>query len=333
MLSRMLVLAAAAFIAGSCGAPGPEPVLPGFEQLASQDAAATRVGPQRPPAAAQPTGALTATNDGPGSPIVPNDPEARRTGRAILDCDTHLRTWSNLMAQPRDEENLEKIGALSIALGMVVAKNRAILEAQAMSGSPRNRGIASAALGFSGDPSVLPYLVNNTADADPIVAAKALLGLGVLAAPETPIAPVYDAIAGGAAPQGVISNAAFALFQIAIKTKTDPDGGMAAAFVLLLQNPDPMVRAQAALGLGLVRANQILPELTDLLAADPEPTVRTAAAYALGQIGARNSTAPLVRALSDPDDVTAGTARASLKRIHGKDFGPDAASWRTVEAR
>jgi hypothetical protein len=47
----------------------------------------------------------------------------------------------------------------------------------------------------------------------------------------------------------------------------------------------------------------------------------------------RGSTAPLVRALADPDEVTAGTARGALARIHGKDHGPSAASWKVVEGQ
>ena len=90
------------------------------------------------------------------------------------------------------------------------------------------------------------------------------------------------------------------------------------------------MRAQALLGLGLVRANQALPTISDHLAADPDPSVRTAAAYALGQIGAQASTSSLVAGLNDPDAYTAGAARAALTRIHGRDLGPDAASWRPV---
>ena len=98
----------------------------------------------------------------------------------------------------------------------------------------------------------------------------------------------------------------------------------------LVDDADAAVRAQALLGLGLVRANQALPAISDHLAADPAPSVRTAAAYSLGQIGAQASTPVLVAALNDPDSFTAGAARAALARIHGRDLGPDAASWRPV---
>ena len=84
------------------------------------------------------------------------------------------------------------------------------------------------------------------------------------------------------------------------------------------------------MSVGLIRANLALPPVTDLLAADPSPDVRTAAAYALGQLGSNGSTNPLVAALRDPNELTAGAARAALVRIHGRDLGPDPESWRSV---
>lgn len=237
------------------------------------------------------------------------------------------------MALPRDLDNQQKIGTLSIAFGSLVAKNREILEAQVIGGEARNRGIASAALGFCGDPAVAPLIANNVSSEDADVAAKALLGLGVLCAEDTPLAPILAAVTRADATEALLSNAAFCLFQLAIKLKRDPDGSLTAAFVELLRDPEPTIRAQAVIGLGLVKARTALPQISDILAADPVPTMRTTAAYALGQIGAPESVAALISALSDPDDVTAGTARASLARIFGRDFGPQPAAWRAAQPK
>jgi HEAT repeat protein len=322
--SRKLLLAAAAALAASCGSAGPEPELPGFEGLES-DSVRPRVdrAPAAPPSARPPA----ATRE----PLL-GDPEALRVGAVIQESDVHLRAWSRKMAEPRDAKNQEEVRTLAYALGAHVAKNRAVLEDQCIGGPPRNRGIAAAALGFAGDPGVLPLLMNCVADPDPGIAAKGLLAVGVLAAPETPIAPIHAAVLRPDAAETVIQNAAFALFQLAERTRADPDGGMESAFVELLRSPDALVRAQSALGLGLVRAAAAVPPITDLLAADPVPAVRTAAAWSLGLIGLPGSTAPLVRALADPDAVTAGTARGALTRIHGRDLGPTAAAWAQVEA-
>lgn len=268
-----------------------------------------------------------------GSILPPSDPQARRVGHVILECDGHLRSWTDLMAMPRNADNQQKIGTLSLALGSLVAKNRDILEDQVVSGSVRNRGIASAALGFSGDPAIAPLIASNVAAAETEVASKALLGLGVLCSEDTPLAPILDAVVRADATPAMLSNAAFCLFQLAIKFEKDPDGSMTAAFLELLRNPEPTVRAQAVLGLGILKSHSALPQIIDILAADPVPTLRTAAAYALGQIGAPEGLGPLVSALSDTDSVTAGTARASLARFYGRDLGPQPGAWRAAQPK
>lgn len=332
---RLLPLFAVLLLTSACGSPGTEPALPGFENLdrsasdrGSKTERVDRVGSQQPASAAKRGTEANAENP---APAVEKDPQARKVGAVIVECDKHLRTWSELMSQPRDAANQDAIHILSVALGAVVAKNRALLEEQCIGGVPRNRGIATAALGFSGDPAVLPLLMNNAADPDVEIAAKALLAAGVLASPETPLAPLHNAAIRPDASEAMVRNAAFALFQIAEKTRVDQNGGLAMAFLDLLRAPDEQARAQSALGLGLIRASAALPEITDLLAADPTPGVRTAAAWALGQIGLRASTSALIRALSDPDQITAGTARGALVRIHGRDYGASPAAWKSVE--
>lgn len=312
------LLAVALLLAASCAAPnpapeGPDPAAPG-ENAANPSAGA----------GAEPA------ND---SVLPPSDPQARKVGHVLLECDGHLRSWTDLMAMPRSSDNQQKIGTLSLALGSLVAKNREILEDQVVSGSVRNRGIASAALGFSGDPAVAPLIASNVAATETEVASKALLGLGVLCAEDTPVSPILDAVMRADASPAMLSNAAFCLFQLAIKYEKDVDGSMTAAFMHLLRNPEPTVRAQAVLGLGLLKSHSAMPQIIDILAADPIPTLRTAAAYALGQIGAPESLGPLIGALSDADAVTAGTARAALARFYGQDLGPQPAAWRAALTR
>lgn len=318
MRIRFPLLASALLLAASCGAPGPAPAPPGPDGG----------GPAPAPGAAAPAAEREAGDE---SVLPPSDPQAHRVGRVILDCDNHLRSWTDLMAQPRTEDNQQKIATLSLAFGSVVAKNREILENEAVSGAARNRGIASAALGFCGDPAVATLIASNVAAEDTGVAAKALLGLGILCAEDTPLSPVLTAVTRADATPAMASNAAFCLYQLAIKFKRDPDGSMTAAFLELLRDPEPSIRAQAVIGLGLVQAREALPQITDILAADPIPAMRTTAAYALGQIGARVSVEPLIAALDDDDEITAGTARASLARIFGRDYGPRPSAWRSAQ--
>ena len=314
-LVPLLGLAALSALPACSSSPAPPgPALPGFEGL-EQDAANQGRTSVNTPIQAAPMS------------------ESARVGQIMVDLDIALKSWTEAMSLPRDAENQETVNYAAYAIGAKVAEHRQMLEGQAISGAPRNRGIASAALGFSGDPSVLPLLLNNVSSSDPEVVSKALLAVGVLSAEDTAIAPLAEALRTMPQERAVVRNAAFAMFQLAAKVGTDPDGALSAALVGLVRDEDASVRAQALLGLGLVRANQALPAISDHLAADPAPSVRTAAAYALGQIGAQASTPALVASLNDPDSYTAGAARAALTRIHGQDLGPDAASWRSVMPR
>lgn len=317
-------------LVASCGSAPPTdgPALPGLEQLQADIQSG-----QSPVVSS--TG--IASIDDRGERDLDSRPEfskrsteAANIGRLILECDRHLRAWADAMAQVRSPKNQELVQYTTQALGILVAKNRSLLENQAVSGATRNRGIACAALGFSGDNRVTPLLLSGVSSGDQEVMAKALLGLGVLADPYTSMAPIHAAILAPNVTNEMQSNAAYAIFQIAIKTGTDSDGTMGSVLMSLIHSPDPSVRAQAALALGLIHSNLALPQLTDLLAGDMAPDVRTAAAYGLGQIGSTASTRPLVDALRDPSELTAGAARAALVRIHGRDLGPDPDSWRSL---
>lgn len=317
MGSRLILFAGLIGAAGACAAPEP-----------AKPTATTRVpvNPERPSAAPAPSGTRDA-----GSDVLDVDPALAKVGKLIRDCDGHLRTWTELMARPRDAENQQQVEVVTRSFVTLVVRERSALEAQATSGGPRNRAIASAALGFCDDPAVLPFLTSNAGDPDPDVAAKALLGIGVLAHPATPAGPLLEAIARPDVTREMIHNSAFAALQIAIRSTGDPTGEWTTLGQRLAGDPDAAVRAQAALCLGLLRAAAARSQLSDMLGLDPAPNVRTAAAYALGQIGAAEATPALIGALNDADRVTAGAARAALARIHGRDLGPQPAAWRAVQ--
>ena len=262
-------------------------------------------------------------------PYAPPPPRAElTTGELIFECERHLGAWQRAMAAQRTPQNREQVRGIGLALKALAHREQARLEEQAVSGPPRNRAVASAALAFTADPKVLPLIANNMADPDPMVRANALLGAGVLGLAETPVRPIAAAAADPAGSQDLRRNAVYAALRVAENARSDPDGSLGATFAALLDNPDPTVRAQAAAGAGLVRAAHLLPPLTDLLAHDQDAQVRTAAAYALGEIGSAGSAGPLVAAMGDRDKLTAGTARASLVKLHGRDEGPDPDDWK-----
>jgi HEAT repeat protein len=310
-LTLSLVACAAAF-SGSCSSePTVGPALPGFEALKN-----TSSKPIVTPAANEPSREEVSEDDG-----------ALSAGQIISECDRQIVAWGQAMARQRTIDNQEIVQISANAIGLFVTRYRDEIENQAISGKVRFQGIASAALGFSGDQSVLPILHNNLGSDDAVVVAKTLLGLGILSSPNTAMAPIADAVARLGSNTEVSSNAAFCLFQLG-STDMNDDSGLASSLLLsLVENPSSSVRAQSILALGLFSANHCLGVITNALSADAAPDVRVAAAWALGRIGANSSTVALVSALSDPDKLTSAIARASLSRIHGRDLGPDPESW------
>lgn len=259
----------------------------------------------------------------------------RTVNEVVVDCERHIRSWefaSRNAASQRERESLE---AIRESLLIYVRQNMDQVREAALTGDPRARGIASTALGFSDDVSALPILLNNLSDPSNDVVANTLFGLGVLASPATPAGALQDAIRRPGASAAVVANGVFAASQIARARARDQErgqrnDGLDELLIHLLDRPEPEVRAQAAAGLGYARVERALPLLYNLLAGDPERDVRFAAAFALGEIGASDAGPSLVAALDDPESRVGGAARAALKKLYGRDYGPDPKAWSPV---
>ena len=85
--------------------------------------------------------------------------------------------------------------------------------------------------------------------------------------------------------------------------------GDVAGLVLLLDDPDAAVRADAAEQLGELRASEAVSPLLDALR-DTAPEVQVAAATALGEIGDGAAVRPLIRLLRDPGTIGVENAAA-----------------------
>lgn len=254
-------------------------------------------------------------------------------GDVIFECELHLRAWQEAYSNQRDPENRQVIESTERSLAMLVRREKRELENQAQSGPPRNRGIASAALGFGADPSVLPVIMNNVGSDNDSVQANALLGVAALASEDTPLGPLQEIVWDPDVSEATVQNAAFAAFRLAGQLRRDPEGGLSAMLIPLLERPEADVRAQAVAALGMIDAAHAIPMIARMAKNDPQPIVRTAAAYALGEIGSPGSGETLVKLLDDPDPLTAGTARGSLTKIFGEDLGPDPDDWQRVLKR
>ena len=262
-------------------------------------------------------------------PYGPTNPVRPELGAVIVGCERHLRTWQELMVAPQNETNRHSLEVSARALTILVKRERAYLEEQAVSGPDVNRGIASAALGFLKEESVLPLILNNVTVENPGVTSNALLGLGILASPQTPLAPLQAILRSTELEPGLAQNAAWVTLRLAQVSGPDAEDTLVSMLLQLIEHTNAAVRAQATVGLGLVQASHAVTDLNSLLE-DGSPSVRIAAAFALGEIGSVHGTHGLVLALSDEDALVAGTAHGSLVKIHGTDFGPNPADWAPV---
>ncbi len=127
----------------------------------------------------------------------------------------------------------------------------------------------------------------------------------------------------------------------------------------LLNDPDPMVRAQAAVKLGESRdpeavqflaqaltdrdeqvrwdtvealekigERSVAPKVIDVLVRDESANVRRSAARCLGMLGDRAAIPVLIEALSDREYRVSAASAAALAAITGQGFGSDKANWK-----
>ncbi|MCZ6597269.1 MAG: HEAT repeat domain-containing protein [Planctomycetota bacterium] len=205
-------------------------------------------------------------------------------GFFLTELDASLRVWSNLRNSATSHQDLRTLRTLERELTQRTAKRQADLEDQLQSPSPKNRQVAVIALGFTGDLEVMGSLTLALTDRNPAVVQNALLGLGILAAPDTPLAPLCS-ILGSDAEARTRNNAAFAM--LAVVSAGGRDECVVPSCRAALIDPAPGVRVQVVSVLGTLVDPGSIETLGDLLY-DEIDLVAHAAAAALGNIGRKS---------------------------------------------
>jgi len=275
-------------------------------------------------------------------------------GAFLNEVGLRIQTWT----RARLEGDKEEQRLLGEVLEFECARRQDELIEQLESGPPRNRALAAVALGFAkrktqlrndfttievdkGAASLGPLLAAAD-DADLEVAANALMGLGILARPETPLEPIVRALNDSEA-AAVRSNAAFAITAIAMAARTagDRDGnglsdGQLAlsreACILGLSDSDLGVRTQCAAALGLIGDQRSIAFLGDRLD-DEVALVGQAASISLARIGIDNPElkGKVARLLADRLDRVRPTRRESLLYglvlLAGRQMGDSSEVW------
>jgi len=258
----------------------------------------------------------------------------------------------------RLDGNDEQLRLLGEVLEFECVRRQDEIIQQLESGAPRNRALAAVALGFArrqtrlnndfsevevdrGALSLGPLLAA-IGDPDPKVAANALMGLGVLARPDTPLAPITIPMIDSV-DAAVRSNAAFALTAI-VKASIDRERSGDApleigpvelareACIRALGDSDLGVRTQSAAVLGLIGGKEAIPFLGDRLD-DEVALVGQAASMALVRLGRDNPELKgrVARLLADRLDLVRPSRRDTvlygLVLLAGRQMGDSAEIW------
>jgi len=263
-------------------------------------------------------------------PYVPlPDREPDPLGYFLAEFDESLHQWSELKLVAGNLREQSTLQALEQSMHDRARKRRDELLATLETGAPLNRRIAAAALGFTRDPTVLGPLLATLDEPDPELVQKALLGIGILAQPETPPealrSPLLDA-----PDEWTRNNAAFALLAVASAGASSPELARTCRSGLI--DPSPGVRAQCASALGVLADAEAVPALSGLLQ-DEANLVALAASVSLARIGQEHpeQKGSVARALAGALEPARAERRTqllgALRWLARTDFGENARPW------
>ena len=254
--------------------------------------------------------------------VVSIQTEDLEIGEFLAKADLAMRAWTSLTNTANTPAERTQARQLEDFLRNETENRQGELIAQLETGPPFNRIRAASALGFT-DEAALSPLVAALADGEQDVVHNALLGLALLALPQTPLEDVCELLRNDEDPH-VRSNAAYALRSIV------EAGGSGSCVVPAarrgLLDPEPLVQVQSALVLGLSEDTESIEALTDL-AYDETPLVARAAIESLVIIARRDAAqrGPVARALlpalEEAPRKTRPMVKAALVQVAEGDHG------------
>lgn len=261
--------------------------------------------------------------------VSPLPPEDVAIGTYLTQLSTSISAWMNKTWTARNARDQREQALLEQNLTTRVRKRKTDIVDALESGAPKSRIIAAAALGFAREPDVLGPLLGALYDPEPQVVGNALLGLGVLAAPETPPGQVCELLTDSEV-SNVRWSAASCLRRLVEAGARDER--IAESARVALTDPEAMVRSQAVLILGLLADADALEPMAGLLY-DEVPLVRLSAARALVLVPREvpETTGKVARALAgrmrDLDRSQRERFAAYLSTLSGRNYGLDADLW------
>lgn len=255
--------------------------------------------------------------------------EERTIGYHLATLDDRILAWNRLALEARGSADARKRNLLEEQIRSETRLRLGEVIAQLESGPPINRAIAATALGFSDVDEALSPLLSAVSDPDPEVRANALLGLGLLARAETPLAEVCFLVRTSDDAY-IRNNAAFAMQHVVRaggRNEMLADTARSA-----MSDPEAPIRAAAALVLGEIGETDAMGAVGDLLL-DEAGLVCVAAARSLGLMARdRNEAGNVARQLVQVLDRVKPQHRAAvlveLVRLAGRNLGEETEPWR-----
>ena len=250
-------------------------------------------------------------------------------GKYLADFDLAMQAWTKLVTTASSETERRRARELENVLMSRANLRFDDLIEQLETGPPHNRIRAASAVGFSGRDEALGPLLAALSDSYGDVVNNALLGLALLGSPDTPLEPICELLTDSSE-ANTRSNAGFAMRTV---ISAGGDGEIARRPArLALSDPEPFVRVQSALVLGLLADSDSIPALADQVY-DELPLVANAAIEALYMISEADPAhrGPVARALiparTGADPRVQEKVRRTLVRIAGLDYGKDVDDW------
>jgi len=259
--------------------------------------------------------------------------DQRKIGFILAELDRSLRIWNDLVLAGKTTRDAHSVKLIEEAIAHDAAQHFDEIVDQLAGGPPNNRRVAAAALGFARVDRGLAPLLAALSDPDPEVVSNALLSLGTLRAPETPLTSIAGLMVDHPA-ANVRTNAARALRSLLSTSKVEEERvAVRNAARRAVGDPEPGVRMSALLLLAELGDYESLDRIA-LALADDVAIVARAASRAVAHIGANHSQSygPAARALTaamlqvDRDDVQPAI-RTDLQTLSGRNYGDDTDEW------
>jgi hypothetical protein len=240
----------------------------------------------------------------------------------VLERAAYLMNQHNAAHVGRDAKAVQVIEE---DLGRLAKKHLALLAGAASSKVPGRRVPAVFVLGFSGSKEAIGPLVGATEAPEAELRIHAAVALGTLGVPEVPLEPIRKLLVDE---EPELRTAA--LFAVRRMSGPGKEAPLLEDVHRRFADRVVGVRNEAVIAAGrMARPESVAPLLAGP-AKDPDPLVRQNAALALGLIGrpARPATPVLVELLRDEHTRVVEESWRALNAIHEKDFDRSYGTWR-----